>query len=210
MRYDYDLTGKKFGRLNVIKLGYTKNKQNHWECKCDCGNTTIVKARYLNSKSTTSCGCYRREYHSLEPYRGRYNLMVRTSKTRNEHLGIMSFPEFLALIKSNNSCHYCGENVEWQPHQCYKNRNLSKGGYYLDRKDNSIGYTKDNCVVCCTLCNMVKGKNLTYDEMLVVGKSITEVRKLRQLTPRSNDLSTAQYTPNGRRGFASVRFGNIR
>ena len=59
-----DLTGLRFGRLTVIKRienstgsksvssGYVQ-----YECKCDCGNTCIVKAGNLSSGDTKSCGC---------------------------------------------------------------------------------------------------------------------------------------------------------
>jgi hypothetical protein len=41
----------------------------------------------------------------------------------------------------NKPCHYCGEEIE------------SVG---IDRKDNDIGYLLDNCVPCCSQCNMMK------------------------------------------------------
>lgn len=60
-----DLTGKRFGKLTVIKQIETpekhKNKRTNafWECKCDCGNTTIVIGTSLR-KGTKSCGCLSR------------------------------------------------------------------------------------------------------------------------------------------------------
>lgn len=57
-----DLTGKRFGQLVVLdraddhvsKSGY---RSTVWKCRCDCGNTTFVRASYLNSGNTKSCGC---------------------------------------------------------------------------------------------------------------------------------------------------------
>lgn len=40
-----DLTGQRFGRLVVISLNEEVSKQkkcSYWNCKCDCGNETIV------------------------------------------------------------------------------------------------------------------------------------------------------------------------
>lgn len=58
-----DLTGKKFGRLVVIK-----RVENHispdgsvfaqWLCECDCGNSVVVFSRNLRNGNTKSCGCY--------------------------------------------------------------------------------------------------------------------------------------------------------
>ena len=56
-----DLTGKKFGRLTVLKYHATISRQAMWECKCDCGKTKIVRGSHLTSGSIQSCGCLRIE-----------------------------------------------------------------------------------------------------------------------------------------------------
>ncbi len=52
-----DLTGKKFGKLTVIKRAPNKNKEVYWDCYCDCGNNTIKKGKSLKNGDTKSCGC---------------------------------------------------------------------------------------------------------------------------------------------------------
>lgn len=53
-----DLTGQRFGRLVAVKdAGYAKHHSRVWECKCDCGNTTSVKAENLTRGYVRSCGC---------------------------------------------------------------------------------------------------------------------------------------------------------
>ena len=55
-----DLTGQRIGHLTVIKpTDERRNGSVMWECKCDCGNTTYVRAIALRSGNTTSCGCLR-------------------------------------------------------------------------------------------------------------------------------------------------------
>lgn len=57
-----DLTGKKFGRLTVIRFDRTDQcKKVRWLCKCDCGEMRSVVAQQLTSGHTKSCGCYRYE-----------------------------------------------------------------------------------------------------------------------------------------------------
>lgn len=57
-----DLTGKRFGKLVVIKrAGSDKHKNATWLCKCDCGNETIVSGAYLRQGETRSCGCLQRK-----------------------------------------------------------------------------------------------------------------------------------------------------
>lgn len=53
-----DLTGKRYGKLTVIKFaGRTPYKMALWECVCDCGNHCIVRAPDLKHGTVTSCGC---------------------------------------------------------------------------------------------------------------------------------------------------------
>lgn len=57
-----DITGKRFGNLVVVRKSDKKVKgvrSTFWECKCDCGNTTIVNISKLTSGHTKSCGCLR-------------------------------------------------------------------------------------------------------------------------------------------------------
>ena len=56
-----DLTGQKFGRLTVIKRAENKGRSVCWLCKCECGNSHIVRGYSLTSGASTSCGCYGKE-----------------------------------------------------------------------------------------------------------------------------------------------------
>ena len=57
-----DLTGKKFGRLKVIKLqAKTSSPHRRWLCLCDCGELKAVASCSLLQNRTISCGCYHRE-----------------------------------------------------------------------------------------------------------------------------------------------------
>ena len=60
-----DLTGRKYGRLKVIKRVPSDNKYSAprplWLCECECGNTTVVIGANLRTGMTRSCGCLRRE-----------------------------------------------------------------------------------------------------------------------------------------------------
>lgn len=61
-----DLTGRRFGRLTVIKREVNaSNGATRWLCKCDCGGEKIVERSNLTSGATRSCGCMREEYYLL-------------------------------------------------------------------------------------------------------------------------------------------------
>lgn len=65
-----DLTGKKFGRLTVIEKSEYNGGYICWLCKCECGNTTIVRGCNLKSGHTKSCGCLWKESISKEDISG--------------------------------------------------------------------------------------------------------------------------------------------
>lgn len=63
MQYN-DLTGKRFGRLKVIRYDHSdKNRNAVFLCKCDCGNEKMIMGRRLitRTKPTRSCGCLQKE-----------------------------------------------------------------------------------------------------------------------------------------------------
>ena len=61
-----DLTGQRFGRLVVLERAENaKDKHPQWLCKCDCGNTKVVKGSHLRKGDIVSCGCYAREQRLL-------------------------------------------------------------------------------------------------------------------------------------------------
>lgn len=55
------LSGKRFGRLVVIKQDEGKHHKPHWLCRCDCGVEIIVSGSHLRGGITQSCGCLRSE-----------------------------------------------------------------------------------------------------------------------------------------------------
>lgn len=62
-----DLTGKVYGRLEVLYRTQGPEKEGYWICKCQCGNYCLIRARCLKQGSTTSCGCYSKEIRKTIP-----------------------------------------------------------------------------------------------------------------------------------------------
>lgn len=59
-----DISGKKFGRLTVLKYVGSKYldkrkkmKGAMWLCSCDCGNTKEIAGKNLRSGMVKTCGC---------------------------------------------------------------------------------------------------------------------------------------------------------
>lgn len=57
-----DLTGKRYGKLLVVRRKGSRNGKAMWECSCDCGNKSIVSTGDLNSGKTQSCGCVKTKH----------------------------------------------------------------------------------------------------------------------------------------------------
>ena len=56
-----NLVGKRFGRLVVVGNMEIRNGKSYWKCRCDCGNSILVRADQLKRGNTCSCGCLKKE-----------------------------------------------------------------------------------------------------------------------------------------------------
>ena len=58
---------------------------------------------------------------------------------------------------TEGECYYCGNDKGTIPHANNRNRSLKKLiTLGVDRLDPLIGYTNENCVTCCHICNVAK------------------------------------------------------
>lgn len=62
-QYLDSLIHKRFNMLTIVsykKKG--KYNVNYFVCKCDCGNTTEIRANHILNDNQISCGCIKRKY----------------------------------------------------------------------------------------------------------------------------------------------------
>ncbi len=73
-----NLTGKHFGRLLAIEDSGERDASGVvlWKCKCDCGNTTLVRTSCLTGGRTNSCGCLRGEWAYRDLTKQRFGRLV--------------------------------------------------------------------------------------------------------------------------------------
>ena len=57
-----DLTGKRFGRLFVVRREGSGQGQALWFCRCDCGKECVKPGSHMRRGNTKSCGCWRHEF----------------------------------------------------------------------------------------------------------------------------------------------------
>lgn len=86
--------------------------------------------------------------HYKKPYKRLYTKLLYSAKKKEIEVSL-SYEDFL-LFTEEERCYYCNSKVSWVSH------GKEAKSYNLDRKNNSIGYTKNNCVVCCKSCNFLK------------------------------------------------------
>ena len=62
-----NIIGERYGRLTVVGLGVLpsgRESQQYLICGCDCGNEKTIRKDKLKDGTTSSCGCFRREFIS--------------------------------------------------------------------------------------------------------------------------------------------------
>jgi hypothetical protein len=159
-----DMKGKQIYDWEIMSFSHIDKGGNaFWHCKCKCGNLKTLSGSYLRRmefKNGSSCGsCSAR---NLKPYESLYKFyLVRGAKARNLSVDI-TYEQFLEFTKINK-CHYCHTPLVWLEYRTRKNPNKSMT-YNIDRKDNDLGYTMENCVACCSRCNKGKSNIFTYNE----------------------------------------------
>ncbi len=158
-----DLVGQKFGNLIVIDgiyKGTGKRRTFHWVCKCGCGKETQVReGRIHRSLGCVSCA----RVLSIRKKNSRYGTpcyslkrrVFLQYKTRAKAMNLeftLTEEEGFKLMESN--CKYCGiEPVERSSGNKVDGK-LRRNG--IDRVNSDKGYTQDNVVSCCSMCNMAK------------------------------------------------------
>ena len=145
-RLKYELAGKRFGKLVVIKsLGLNKHKEMKWLCKCDCGKESAVTSYCLRNGSTKSCGCLK-NFKNMNKnvnkphYKKIHNCYV-NMETRCFNKKSKSYDRYGE--RGITICEEWNKNFSAFYDWCMENgfeENLT-----LDRIDNDKGYEPQNC-----------------------------------------------------------------
>jgi hypothetical protein len=156
--------GDKFGENEVIARAENTSKGSaRWLVRCSCGTERVVQSGSLMNGSSTSCGCLRIE---------------RMKRVATKH-GRSRTSEYITWSCMKNRC----SNPSHKHYENYGGRGitvcqewlasfetfLSDMGekpsmkHTLERKDNSLGYSKDNC---CWATKIVQQRNRRTNRIL--------------------------------------------
>ena len=77
----------------------------------------------------------------------------------------------------------CDITIDWMIENIIKQPCIYCGDTHrvgCDRIDNDKGHAMDNVVPCCYDCNCARNNNFSYEEMLILGKTIKEIKANRK------------------------------
>lgn len=146
-----DLTGKRFGKLTVLRRGERNDGHSSWWiCQCDCGNIKEIRRSCLIKGFTKSCGCYNSD---------KAREHGRQMMTKHGWYGTRVYSIWHSIIDRcyNPNCpqyhHYGGRGIEmcreWREHPEAFCEWAIANGYTdeltIDRVDFNGNYEPNNC-----------------------------------------------------------------
>lgn len=140
-----DISGVRFGRIIPIKRnGADRFGNAKWMCICDCGKKFIAISNNIRSGNTSSCGCLKSEIDST---RTRTHGMSKTGS----YSVWTSMKQRCLNPKNKDFKYYGGRGItickKWLKYENF----VSDMGlrpsqdHQIDRKNNNLGYSKQNC-----------------------------------------------------------------
>ena len=192
------MIGKRYGRLTIIALDHLDTQRRlHWECLCDCGNTSYPSTGQLNYGGAYSCGCYQQEVaaerftiHGLSKQEG-YEKHQRDlpenkekkkqydSKYRILKYGITLEEHAKMLIAQENKCMIC-QNI------------FSIDSDIIDHNHD----TSKVRALLCRYCNLMLG--LFCDNIAIINSAIKYLTR-ELIIPVLDDQEYRGNTKNSRR-----------
>lgn len=166
--------GQRYGRLTVINFSHQdKRWRRHYLVRCACGAEKSIQGSLLRSGNTRSCGCLAKEAGAKRRISRHHSDTTAVILGYKRHAQDRGFEwkltrEQVAWIISKD-CHYCGS----PPANTKTTKNTLTPLKYsgLDRADNTKGYSVENVVPCCRICNRAK-QTLTVAEFATWAKAI--------------------------------------
>lgn len=140
----HDIAGRKFYRLTAIRVAFIRNETTYWLCRCDCGNEKVTDRSSLLRRPNISCGCLHRE---IQHDRLTKHGMARTPEyvawqAMHQRCGNPNHPEYknygargIAACEAWAGFPQFFTDMGPRPGDCYS----------IERKDNDLGYSLDNC-----------------------------------------------------------------
>ena len=155
-----------YGRLSLLDELYISDSKGYklGIFECTCGNVIIHSISRVKSGHKSSCGCLQKETRRslgekrrLESGTAAKNELYSSYKRaalRRKYIFELTIDEFIDIIVK--ACIYCGDSCSSTSGRLERGVNGTFSYTGIDRYDNSLGYTLNNSVPCCKICNRIK------------------------------------------------------
>jgi hypothetical protein len=152
-------------KLTVLSLDKTDKRGNHWECKCECGNLTVVEASRLSRHTVSSCGCkledFRKSRFCGEVTGTFFGICQRNAKLRNIIFKITKEDIEFIWKKQKGLCALTGIPLEFGRKRYEGYRSTAS----IDRIDSKRGYELENIQIVHKTVNIMK-MSLSQEEFI--------------------------------------------
>lgn len=163
-----DLMGFEYATFTVdMRVGSDKNRNALWKATCSCGYEEVRSSESLqhiksgNNQNAFRCPQCQKAARDKEVT---FNYVIGSyrqgAKRRNLDF-LLTDEEFGEYLKQD--CYYCGAKPSSKQVGSRLKYTIEYNG--IDRLDNTLSYSKDNCVSCCTQCNYGK-RDLSVSEYI--------------------------------------------
>jgi hypothetical protein len=175
-----DLTGKKFGKLQVLNRHLpTEKKGWYWDCLCECG-TRIAKDGYrLLSGKTKSCGCISRDRKNQKYQKRLYHIWL-TMEDSCHTLNNIDYINYGA--RGKRVCKDWGNSFlsfyQWATANGYSENST------LELRNLDGFYEPSNCRWVTNQQQGIATKNICHITINGETKAITEWAELSGINPR--------------------------
>ena len=179
-----DLTGTQRGSIHVLcRAENTPHGDVCYYCRCDCGHEFIAYAGNLRRRKYQRCAkcrpCTKEANYASEVWHQKalsklpgeqglsklFSIYKRNARTYNRTFNLTK-EQFTEMTSKN--CFYCGRPPYsiMHPDRTCRPDVREKGKYVysgIDRVDSDFGYSLNNCLPCCKICNWLK-RDMTQEE----------------------------------------------
>lgn len=176
--------GDRFGRLVVVAFHHNDARhRRHYAVECDCGARKTVQGTLLRAGNTRSCGCGKADGYAKRRIPGNHSEITAVILGYKRHARDRGYVWRLTRAEAEGilgrPCFYCG--CEPQNTKVHKNTIAPLLYSGIDRVNNANGYTPENVVPCCRICNRAK-------ETLTVAEFVAWARRLNAMAEQWGSL----------------------